>query len=157
MDPMKFSGVVSSRSSLPGRSATNSPPGEAELIALNPQRKAAILQATGWSDIFPGTLNIEVGQDVVDRLLDSEPVIREKGESVIYPSPFAHIPAIRKGYLYYRATVSASGLRAPALIRRAIVALPRRQEIFSETRLRDNLGVNDGDVVECEIVSCGST
>ena len=150
---MQFNGVVSSRSSLHPQGGAVSPPGETEILRLNPKRREAILAATGWHDLFPGTLNLEVDSGVVDGLLTFEPALRECGANVIYPAAFSHIPAKRKGYLYYRALVSFSARSLPGLVRRAIVPLPRRLEVFSEYRLRDNLLVNDGDVVVCKILA----
>lgn len=40
----QFSGVVASRSSLP---QMGGPPGEAEILAINPQRKQLILETQG--------------------------------------------------------------------------------------------------------------
>jgi hypothetical protein len=150
---MQFNGVVSSRSSLKPQRSGVSPPGESEILRLNPQRREAILATTGWHDLFPGTLNLEVDIGVVDGLLTIEPALRESGANVTYPPPFSQIPAKRKGYLYYRALVSFSGRAQPGLIRRAIIPLPRRIEVFSEYRLRDTLLVNDGDVVVCKILA----
>jgi hypothetical protein len=60
-----FVGHVSYRSSK-GRSG---PPGEKAVLELNPQRRRAILKATGWGDLEPGTLNLAVAQKMVEELL----------------------------------------------------------------------------------------
>lgn len=69
------------------------------MLALNPQRRERILQATGWKDLVPGTLNLEVAEDSVHRLLLCTPVIREKGKDVKYPQQYVRIPTLRVGYL----------------------------------------------------------
>ena len=53
------------RSSLP---EAGGPPGESEILALNPQRKDGILKATGWEKLEPGSLNLDVSADVVEAL-----------------------------------------------------------------------------------------
>jgi CTP-dependent riboflavin kinase len=146
---LKFEGIVGSRSSKEG--APRGPVGEAEILALNPQRRTAILAATGWSDLVPGTLNLEVEQRVVEGLLSCSPLIHEKGENVRYPEPYTHIPRLRVGYLYYRALIRSGDKSASVLIRRAINPLPRRVEAFAEGRLRELLGLSDGDRVICEV------
>jgi len=146
---LKFEGIVGSRSSKEG--APRGPVGEAEILTLNPQRRTAILAATGWKDLFPGTLNLEVGQEVVEGLLSCSPLIREKGEDVKYPEPYTHIPKLRVGYLYYQASIRGGDRSASVLIRRAINPLPRRVEAFAEARLREMLSLSDGDRVICEV------
>ncbi len=144
---LRFEGIVGSRSSKEG--APRGPVGEAEILALNPQRRTAILTATGWNDLYPGTLNLEVGQEVVEGLLSCSPLIREKGEDVRYPEPYTHIPRLRIRYLYYLALIRNGDKSASVLIRRN--ALPRTVEAFAEGRLRELMGLTDGDRVICEI------
>lgn len=126
------------------------PPGESEVLALNPQRREKILLATGWKDLVPGTLNLEVVEDSVHRLLLCMPVIREKGEDVKYPQQYAHIPRLRVGYLYYWARIRKDEKIATVLIRRACNPLKTRLEAFSEHKLRDSLSLSDGETVVCE-------
>lgn len=111
-----------------------------------------ILRATGWYELFEGTLSLEVHPEVVTRLKASKPLIREPGESVRYPEEYAHIPVGRGAYLYYRATVQVAGRTADVLIRTAANPLKGRLEAFAPTKLRDSLGVSDGDEVTCETV-----
>lgn len=127
------------------------PPGEAEVLALNPTRRDRILQATGWKDLFPGTLNLKVTEDSVHRLLLCPPVIRERGADVVYPPQYAHIPELRAGYLYFRARIKNGDRVSSVLVRRACNPLRTRIEAFSELKLRDALGVSDGDSVVCEL------
>ena len=127
------------------------PPGEAEVLALNPARRTKILQATGWKDLFPGTLNLKVSGDSVHRLLLCTPVIRERGDEVAYPPKYTHIPKLRVGYLYFRARIKNGDRISPVLVRRACNPLPTRIEAFSELKLRDTLGVSDDDSVLCEV------
>ena len=111
----------------------------------------AILRATGWADLVPGTLNLEVDPDAVHRLLLCTPAIREAGETVQYPLQYAHIPKLRVGYLYYQARLKVGAIAANVLIRRAANPLPNRLEAFSDRHLRDTLGLSDGSTVMCEV------
>jgi CTP-dependent riboflavin kinase len=144
---MEFTATVSRRSSR----GAGGPPGEAEVLRLNPQRRSLILEATGWSQLFDGTLNLEVAQGIVEQLLFHQPLINEPGSSVTYPPPYQDIPRKRGGYLYYPAIVSRRKVTAPALIRRAINPLPTRVEAFSDRCLRDFLQVVDDDEVACRV------
>lgn len=145
---ISFEGVVGSRSS---SGPSFGPPGEAEVLALNPQRRAAILAATGWNDIFPGTLNIEVAEEAADGLLRCTPLILERGEDVKYPPQYSQIPKLRIGYLYFRAMIKSRDRVASALIRRAVNPLKTRLEVFADQRLRAALALSDGDLVVCEV------
>jgi hypothetical protein len=60
---------------------------EAEVLRLNPQRQSLNLKVTGWSQLIPGTLNLEVAEGIVEQLLLQEPLINEPGSSVTYPTP----------------------------------------------------------------------
>jgi hypothetical protein len=142
-----FPATVSSRSSRgPG-----GPPGEAEILALNPQRRDRILQTTGWASLFPGSLNLEVTPDCVHRLLLRAPAIREDAEDVQYPSAYASIPKLRVGYLYFSGRLHNSDRVAPVLFRRAVDPLPNRIEAFAEQSLREALSLSDGNTVTCEV------
>lgn len=143
-----FQATVGSRTS---GGQLGGPPGESEVLALNPQRREKILQATGWKDLVPGTLNLEVVEDSVHRLLLCTPFIREKGEDVKYPQQYANIPKLRAGYLYYWARIKKGEKIATVLIRRACNPLKTRLEAFSEQKLRDSLSLTDGETVVCEI------
>jgi hypothetical protein len=143
-----FEGIVSSRTS-GGR--TDGPPGETEILGLNPERRTAIIAATGWPDLVAGTLNLEVAAQSVDQLLSCVPVFRENGASVRYPMKYAHIPRRRGGYLYYRARIRNGDKMAAALIRRPVNPIAPRVEAFSDQMLRESLGVSDGTSVICEV------
>jgi hypothetical protein len=144
---IEFTARVSARSSR----GDGGPPGETEVLRLNPQRQTMILDATGWNQLTPGTLNLEVAKEIVDQLLSLEPLINEPGASVTYPLPYQGLPLKRGAYLYYAATVSRRDISAPALIRRAINPPPvSRVEAFSDRCLRDFLHVEDGDDLVCK-------
>lgn len=102
-----FEGRVSSRSS----NSASGPPGERVILELNPQRKEAILQLTGWPLLEPGSLNLEVVESVIDLLPESSAALTEDGSTVEYPDGWKHIPVLRQGYLYYHATAQAKGER----------------------------------------------
>lgn len=144
---MKFTAKISSRSS----TRRTGPPGETEILALNPQRREMILNATGWNEISDGTLNLEVHEDVVCQLLSQEPAIREPGSTVKYPARHQRIPRLRIAYLYFRGSISYSGNSEDVLIRTAENPLKNRLEAFAPVKLRDRLEFLDGDQVVCEI------
>ena len=144
---MKFKATISSRSS----SHASGPPGETEILRLNPQRCEMILAETGWNELVEGTLNLEVNKDVVSQLLTRKPTIREPGSSVYYPVPYQNIPKMRKVYLYFRGTISKGNHSENVLFRTAEKPLPNRLEAFAPVRLRESLSIADGDQVICDI------
>ena len=145
---MEFTAKVSSRSSHDPRG----PPGEAEVLKRTPQRRLKILEVTGWTEVVPRTLDLEVAPGIVDQLLSLSPVIEEAAASVVYGPPYQDIPRKGGGYLYYAATISRSGISAPTLIRRPVeLQLPQRVEAFSDRYLHDFLRVDDGDKVFCRM------
>lgn len=138
---MKFDGKVGSRSS----TVSGGPPGEAEVLGLNPERRERILAATGWTDVCPGTLNLEVTEDGVHRLLLCTPTIRERGEDVRYPpGRYAGISNVRVGYLYYIGSITSGDETETVVFRRACNPLPKRIEVFSQVKLRERLKLSDG-------------
>lgn len=150
MKKMRFAGVVESRSSLP---QIGGPPGESEILALNPDRHHGILAAMGWSALYPGTLNLGVPEDVVHRLLLYKATYAEDGFNIRYPEKYAYIPLKRIGYLYFSATLSKEkdSEQIPVLLRRACNALANRVEVFAERQLRKALDIQDGNVIYCTV------
>ena len=128
-------------------------PGEKILLALNPQRREAILKTTGWDALEPGTLNLKVAQEVQDALFSYEPVLSEDGETLIYPKPFEGIPKRRRFYVYYPGIARASGKSSDVLVRRAGIALPGRVELFAPLNLTTYFGLHEGDAVEVTITA----
>lgn len=148
--PNYVQGRVKSRSSKPGGST--GPPGEAEVLALNPQREQLILQRTGWVRLEPGTLNVEAPEDEIEALLNGvEPQFVEPGDGVVYPAKYDHIPRKRKAYRYFRATIRVHDAAVDVLIRRAEVPVKGRLEVLSSERLRDRLVLSDDHEVVIEI------
>jgi hypothetical protein len=80
---LEFVGKVSSRTR--GQTQTTNAPSETDILRLNPQRQEMILKATGWTQLAPGTLNLEVEPNVAEQLLSLKPLIDEPGTSVKYP------------------------------------------------------------------------
>lgn len=150
MKKMRFAGVVESRSSLP---QTGGPPGESEVLLLNPDRQKGILAATHWEKLYPGTLNLGVPDDVIHRLLLYKAIYAEDGFNVRYPEQHAYIPLKRIGYLYYMAWLSKEkeSQQIPVLVRRACNPLNNRVEVFAEHQLRQLLDIQDGNVVYCTV------
>ncbi len=144
---MKFQGTVQFRSSIrPGAG----PPGESEVLVLNPQRVENILKTTGWSRLEPGSLNLTVDNAVVNDLLKLKPVLIEDGSTVRYPDAFKHIPQLRKAYYYYCAQLNSGDSVQEVLVRRALVPVPGRIELFAPINLRSTLNLAMGDRVDVE-------
>ena len=147
-------GEVSSRSSIrPG-----GPPGETEILKLNPQRRELILNHTGWPSLFPGTLNVDCLEEELVAHLDSlEPSFFESPESIVYPAgSYVGIPAMRKGYRYYRGLIGHGTVKLDALFRRAVNPLKGRVGVFGAEKIRTRLKVTDGSRVELIIHKEGS-
>ncbi len=94
---MVFEGRVQFRSSTGSRAGTG-PPGEAEVQRRNPQRELSIRRVTGWDKLAPGSLNLAVSNEIVQKLGELQPVLVEPAAAITYPRPFQQIPEIRKGY-----------------------------------------------------------
>jgi len=144
---MEFRATVSSRSS----SNKAGPPGEKEILQLNPKRRESILAETDWDNLYEGTLNLEVQKDVVSQLKKRNPDICEPGTSVIYPAAYQNIPIMRGDYLYFRGTINKGDYSQDVLFRTAKNPLPRRIEAFAPKKLRDALKLKDEDEVECVV------
>jgi len=145
-----FSATVRSRSSRI-KGGPPRPPSETKILRLNPQRREKILEATGWEQLFPGTLNSEVAKQSVRALLRCTPLFTEKGETVKYPEKFAYIPKLRGGYLYYSGRILKGDKRVSVLIRGACNPLTWLLEAFSPEKLRDVLMLSDDETVTCEV------
>ncbi len=146
---MKFTGKVQFRSS---RNQSAGPPGEAQILALNPQRKTAILDATGWKRLVPGSLNLEVDPGVVTALEEYRPVIEEPWASITYPPPFQSIPQRRGGYYYYRAIASRGDHKQDVLVRRAINPIRDRVELFAPVKLTKTFMLRAGDLLTVDLL-----
>jgi CTP-dependent riboflavin kinase len=144
---MKFNAIVSSRSS----KKSDGPPGEAEVLRLNPQRLNTLLTHTGWERLNKGTLNLEVDESVVNELRMLDPAVREPGDTVKYPDRYSHIPLRRGAYLYFYAILNHGGKSETVLIRTAENPLKGRLEAFAPVQLREALCLSDGDEVTCVI------
>jgi hypothetical protein len=149
---MRFQGTVEQRSSVSRVRDPRDAPGEAEVLALNQQRRDAILQVTGWPTLFAGTLNLRVPEEYAHRILLCIPVIRERGEGVKYPDSHARIPKLRVGYLYFSGRITKGDLSRAVLFRRACNPLRKDLlEAFAEERLRDVLTLSVDTSVVCEV------
>jgi len=145
MSAFSFTGRVGFRSSV---SDAKGPPGEAAILALNPRRVEGIRAATQWSRVEPGSLNLEVGDDVVPSLHALTPTWIEDGSSVVYPAGYEHIPKLRGAYLYYLAEAHANAKTEQVLVRTARNALLRRVELFAPLSLKDVFGLRSGDTLK---------
>jgi hypothetical protein len=145
--PLVFRGRVSFRSSKSGAG----PPGERTILELNPQRRAKVLEITGWGRLEAGTLNLDVDRPAFDQLLTRSPAFVEPGETVVYPDPYKHIPMMRKAYLYYFAVAHVKDAKQNVLVRRAQVPGPIRVELYAADNLKAFFALNEGDIVEVDI------
>jgi len=143
---LKFDGLVYARSSV----KDSGPPGEAEILELNPSRRELILRETEWPDLFPGTLNLKVDAASVTALCEIEPSFTEP--PVTYPEKYASIPTKRGGYCYYRGRVKTQdNKRADVLVRRCVNPHKDVVEILAPMKLRDALGVADGNTLNVRV------
>jgi hypothetical protein len=144
---MRFAGIVYSRSS----AGAAGPPGEKAILELNPERLERIVEATGWCNLEPGTLNLRVEDSVVTDLESQTPLFVEDAATIRYPRGFERIPIKRKGYLYFLAVAQSNTLSRPVLVRRAVNPVPRCVELFAEQNLRASLSLRDGNTVEIDL------
>ncbi len=145
---MQFKGKVYSRSF----KKKGGPPGEAELIDLNPKRRSVILKIMRWDDLFKGTLNLEVNEEVVENLMSKTPIIREPGNEVNYPKQFSHIPKKRIAYLYFKGIITFKNKSEEVLFRTSENPPSKTIiEVFAQNRLRASLNLNDEECVLCKI------
>jgi hypothetical protein len=117
---IRLNGTVKLRSSATPASANaqSGPPGEAALLAMNPQRATKICLLTGWPRLEPGSLNLIVPKGPFDALVRLTPLWAEDGATVSYPAPFAAIPKMRGPYLYFHASATTGDRREDVLVRR---------------------------------------
>lgn len=149
--PSAFEGVVSSRSS----KSADGPPGERIILELNPNRREKLLELTSWRGLYPGTLNLEVDNTVLDLLHESEAVWVEDARQVRYPNSWRHIPQLRKSYLYFEGIARSASFNIDVLIRRAGNPAPGRVELLAPQSIRDAFHVNDGDRLTIELDNSG--
>jgi hypothetical protein len=154
-DWIQFEGTVYARSSKPGATG---PPGEAEILQLNPERRTRILSESGWGDLCAGTLNLRIAERDVHMLATLEPLFVEPAP--IYPEKYAGVPKKRIGYWYYRARVGkvrsngkARRRRTHVIVRRAINPCKGVVEVLAPDKLREALNLKDGDKLSVKVVS----
>jgi hypothetical protein len=150
---LRFRGTVQFRSTATGGgSVASAPPGEAEILELNPQRGQAILAVTGWGTIEPGTVNLRVEESVIAMLTGYAPAWVEEGDTIRYPASSGHIPLRRVRYYYYKATARSGDQAEATLIRRAHVPPYRGLlELFAATSLKKRFGLQAGDGLIVEV------
>lgn len=124
---LMLTGHVSFRSSV----RRGGPPGERHVIQLNPRRRENILRVAGWTELEPGTLNVDLDRAQFDQLTSEAATWIEDGASVIYPPPYEYIPQKREAYFYYLGTLHVGGETRAIVVRRAKVPGPIRLEVRS--------------------------
>jgi hypothetical protein len=149
---LTFGGTVKLRSSVASASERRqNPPGEAEVLAMNPQRAKTICSLTGWSRVEPGTLNLIVSKEAFDALAALTPLWVEDGATINYPARFAHIPKKRGPYLYFGAKAKAGDRSEDVLVRRPMHPISTTMELYAPVNLMEALAVGDNDQVTVEV------
>ena len=123
--------------------------GEAEISRRNPQRERRIMEETGWTEVFDGTLNLYVDEKVPAQLRAMPPLFWERPKDFKHPTN-PKIPAMRGGYVYYEAMVSAREKVQEVLVRLSnIPPSPKERgvELVASVKLREHLQIYDG----CEV------
>ncbi len=110
-------------------------------------RKDRLAAAGGW------IVKLKSTKSVVEGLGALSAFWHESADEVVYPEEYKHIPLLRQGYLYYRGVASRGGRNASVLVRRAInpLSIWDRVELLASVRLRQELQVSDGDIVEVRV------
>jgi len=149
---MTFVGTVKLRSSVTAACERwHNPPGEAAVLAMNPQRAKRICSLTGWSRVEPGTLNLIVSKEAFEALVRLTPLWVEDGATITYPPRFAHIPKQRGPYLYFRAKAKAGDRSEDVLVRRPSHPISTTIELYAPVKLMESLAVDDADQVTVEM------
>lgn len=145
---MEFTGIVKSRST----SQREGPPGESEILMMNPGRERLLKGYTGWDKVFPGSLNLKIDPIIFKFLSRLIPAVIEPGSSIIYPQEYKCIPLLRVAYLYFNAVIKHNNQVLQVLIRIPYVPASENYiEVFAAISLRETLGLNDDDIVTCNI------
>lgn len=144
-----LAGTVYSRSSAQAFN-TEDPPGERELMTLNPLREKFLKDISGWESVYAGSLNLYTTNPPHEINQRISAVAYEAGVDVNYPDAHASVPKERFGYWYYTGFLFFSGKIAQVLFRypdfrKDSLVL----EVFSSEKLRTTLELSDGDRVLC--------
>ena len=135
----------------PASARGQNPPGETEVLAMNPHRAEKICSITGWLRLEPGSLNLVVAKEPFDALERLEPLWVEDGATIAYPTRFAHIPKERGPFLYFRAIAKAGDRSEDVLVRRPSHPISTTIELFAPINLMESLSVADKDRVNVEV------
>lgn len=144
---LMLTGHPSFRSSI----RSGGPPGERDIIKLNPQRRENILRITGWTELEPGTLNVDLDRAQFDQLTSEIAIWIEDGASVVYPPNYQHIPKKREAYFYYLGKLHFKGETRAVVVRRAKVPGPIRVEVYAAENLSSSLELKNGEAIRLEI------
>jgi hypothetical protein len=149
---MVVSGTVKLRSSLlPEAVRRERPPGEAEVLRMNPHRADRLCAITGWPRLEAGSLNLLIAAEPFEALMRVTPLWIEDGASIVYPPRFACIPKDRGPYRYYRARATVGERSEEVLVRRPTNAISTTIELYAPVKLMASLRVANGDNVTVEI------
>lgn len=148
-DLLSITGQVFSRSTHPSFKPGD-PPGEKEILALNPEREENLERIANSEYLYGGTLNLRT-DSLPNKIFQSiAPVAFEAGIQVIYPSKFAHIPKQRIGYWYYKGFICSKDRCRPVLFKYPDIPYNVfTLEVFSAHHLRDELSLSDNELVIC--------
>jgi hypothetical protein len=149
---MRLCGTVRLRSSVASASArVQMPPGETEVLAMNPHRAIRICSLTGWPRLEAGSLNLVVPQEPFDALARLTPLWVEDGASIVYPARFADIPKKRGPYLYFRGCAKVGDRCEDVLVRRPRNPISNTIELYAPVNLMQSLAVADTEQVTVEV------
>lgn len=130
------------------------PPGEKEILALNPQREENIKQLASWDELYPGTLNVRTAFSPTEIFHNIPPIAYEAGCTVTYTANYSNVPKSRVGYWYYPGFVFAKGRFKPVLFKYPDTPYSEfTLEIFSPFNLRADLELSDNDPILCYFAS----
>ena len=122
--------------------------GEKNILQINPGRVARLLEVTGWPDLYPGSLNLEVPIAVVTDLESLQELYFEHPQLIRYPEGLSNPAEKRGGYNYYWGKMTGSCDAQDILIRRAKVhPISNRVEAYAPIGLQEHFNLREGDTV----------
>lgn len=151
-----ITGQVFSRSTHPSFRPED-PPGEKEILALNPEREEKLKSIANCEHLHAGTLNLRTHSHPTDIFHRIAPVAYEAGENVTYTPKYAHVPKQRIGYWYYKGFIFSKDRYRPVLFKYPDVPYSEfTLEIFSAHHLREELNLSDNEHVLCYFTTHGN-
>ena len=146
-----FTGRVRRRSTAAGQKSNVA--GESEIFKQNPQRAYRITQATGWDDVFPGTLNLAVAEESLTPSARSARCSWSSQRRSRIQQTWRS-PRCAKGTTTYSGTVSVRGRTQEVLVKLAGKPHDERfVELVAPVQLMTSLQIDGGSIVEVAVSS----